>query len=163
MFPKVVCLTKLKDTLGGNSDLLMPNAEGFVIRRGSLVASKDRGVQPLWVQAHPFRGSEKLPGIGDGFLFEVVAKGEVTQHLEVSAVAGRLADVLNIAGADALLAGTDPVAGRFFLPGKPGLHRGHSAVDEQQRGIVLRNQRKAGQTKMTFALKKFQEHLPQLI
>ena len=41
----------------------------------------------------------------DGLVLEVIAEGEVAQHLEEGAVAGGLADVLDIAGADALLAG----------------------------------------------------------
>ena len=38
---------------------------------------------------------------------EVVAEGEVTQHLEECAVTGCLTDILDIAGTDALLASGD--------------------------------------------------------
>ena len=163
VLPEVVPLAELENTPGGDADVLIPDAEGLVVRRGGVAAGKDRGVQPLRVQAHPLRGGQKLPGPGDGLLFEIVAKGEVAQHLKVGAVAGGVADVLNVAGADALLTGADPAAGGLLLPGEPGLHGGHAAVDEQQGGVVLGDQGEAGQPEMALALKKFQEHLPQLV
>ena len=163
MLPEVVRLAKLEDTVLRNPDDLMPDAEGLVVGGGGLVAGEDRGVQPLRVQAHPLGAGEELPGVGDGFLFKIVPEGEVAQHLEVGAVAGGLADVLNVAGADALLTGAYPAAGGLLLPGEPGLHGGHAAVDQQQGGVVLRDQGEAGQTEMALALEKFQEHLPQLV
>ena len=99
----------------------------------------------------------------DGLVLEVIAKGEVAQHLKIGAVAGSMADVLNIAGTDALLAGGDPVTGRLLLAGEEGLHGRHTGVDQQQRRVILRDQGKAGQTQMVFGLKEVQEHFPQLI
>ena len=99
----------------------------------------------------------------NGFTLEVITEREVAQHLEISAVAGSLADVLNVAGTDALLAGADTAAGRGLLTGKVGLHGRHTGVDEQQAGIVLRDQGKAGQTQMVFGLKEAQEHLAQFV
>ena len=99
----------------------------------------------------------------DGVLFEVVPKGEIAQHLKVGAVAGSFADVLNVSGADALLAGADTMARGLLLPGEPGLHGGHAAVNQQQGRVILRDQGKAGQTQMALALKKGQEHLAQLV
>ena len=99
----------------------------------------------------------------DGLFLEVVTEREVAQHLKEGAVAGSVADVLNIAGTDALLAGGDPVTGRLLLAGKVGLHGCHAGVDQQQRGIVLGDQGKAGQTQMVFGLKEVQEHFPQLV
>ena len=122
-------------------------------------------VQPGLPQPYfsPHHLRQKLPGPGNGVLLEVVAEGEVAQHLKIGAVAGGLADVLNIAGTDALLTGAYPVAGGLLLPGEPGLHGGHAAVDEQQGGGVLGDQGEAGQAEMSLALKKRQEHLPQFI
>ena len=48
---------------------------------------------------------QELPGPVDGLALEVVAEAEVAQHLEERHVARGLADVLDVAGADALLAG----------------------------------------------------------
>ena len=78
-------------------------------------------------------------------------------------MAGSLADVLDIAGTDALLAGADTAAGRLHFTGEVGLHRGHAGVDQQQRRIVLGDQGKAGQAQMLLALEKAQEHLTQLV
>ena len=48
---------------------------------------------------------EYLKAPCNSFLLEVIAEGEVAQHLKIRAVAGLMADVFNVAGADALLAG----------------------------------------------------------
>ena len=163
VLPEVVLLAELEDALGGDADLLVPDAEGLVVGGGGFVAGEHGGVEPVGLQAHPLGGGQELPGPVDGVPLEVVAKGEVAQHLKVGAVAGGVADVLDIAGADALLAGGHPVAGRLLLPGEPGLHGRHAAVDEQQGGVVLGDQGEAGQAEMSLALKKRQEHLPQFI
>ena len=81
------------------------------------------------LQSDPLRAGQEFPRPGNGLLLEIVAEGEVAQHLKIGAVAVGMADVLNIAGADALLAGGDTVAGGLLLPGEPGLHGGHAGVD----------------------------------
>ncbi len=99
----------------------------------------------------------------DGLVLEIVTEREVAEHFKIGAVAGGVADVLNIAGTDALLAGGHAVARGLLLAGEERLHRCHTGVDEQQRSVVLRNQGKAGQAQMAFRLKKVQEHFPQLV
>ena len=99
----------------------------------------------------------------DGLPLEIIPKGEVAQHLKIGAVAGGMADVLDVAGADALLAGGHAAAGRLLLPGEPGLHGRHAGVDEQQGGVVLGNEGKAGQAQMALGLEKGKEHLAQLV
>ena len=74
-----------------------------------------------------------------------------------------LADVLNISGADTLLASADAVAWRLLLALEIWLHRRHAGVDEQQAGIILRDEREAWQTKVSLCLKKGEEHLSELI
>ena len=78
-------------------------------------------------------------------------------------VASGLADVLDIAGTDALLASADTAARRLNLALEVRLHGCHAGVDQQQGLIILRNQGKAGQTKMAFAFEVTQEHLAQFI
>ena len=163
VLPEVILLAKLEDALGGDADLLVPDAEGLIVGGSGLIAGKDGGVEALGVQTHPLLAGQKLPGPVDGLLLEVVTEGEVAQHLKVGAVAGGLADILNIAGADALLAGGHPVTGGLLLAGEEGLHGGHAGVDEQQAGVVLRNQGKAGQAQVSLGLKEGQEHLAQFI
>ena len=156
VLPEVVLLAEAEDPLGGDADVLVPDLKGLI------VVQVDGGVQPVLLQAYHL--GEELPAEGDGLLLEIVPKGEVSQHLKVGAVAVGLADVLDVAGADALLAGGDAVPGGLLLPGEPGLHGSHAGVDEQQALVIGRgDQGKAGQTQMTLAFKVAQEHLPQLV
>ena len=157
MLPEVVLLAEAEDPLGGDADLVVPDVPRFV------VAFKHRGIQAVGLQAHPLGAGQELPAPGDGLVLEVVAEGEVAQHLKIRAVAGGLAHVLDIAGADALLAGADAAAGRLLLALKPGLHGGHAGVDEQDGLVVLGHQRKAGQTQVALCLEELQEQLPQLV
>ena len=163
VFPEVVLLAELEDPLCGDAHHLVPDLIGLVVGGGGLVSGEDGGVEPLGLQPHPLRAGEELPAPGDGLPLEVVPEGEVAQHLEVGAVAGGLADVLNIAGADALLAGAHPVPRGLHLAGEVGLHGGHAAVDKQQAGVVLGNQGEAGEAEVVLGLKEFQEHLPQFV
>ncbi len=101
VLPEVVLLAEAEDALGGDADVLVPDFKGLV------VVQVNRGVEPVLLQADNL--GQKLPAVGDGVLFKVVAEGEVAQHLEVGAVAVGFADVFNVPGADALLAGADPV------------------------------------------------------
>ena len=87
-------------------------------------------------------------------MLEVIAEGEIAEHLKIGAVTRRLADVLNIARTDAFLAGRDTLAGRRDLAGKILLHRRHAGVDEQKAVVVLRDERKARQAQMPLALKE---------
>ena len=156
VLPEVILFAKAEDPVSGNANILVPDLKGLV------VIQIDRGVQAVLLQAHHF--GQKFPAVGNRIFFEIVAKGEVAQHLKIGAMAVRFTDIFNIAGADALLARGDPVPGRLLFPGKPGLHGGHAAVDQQQARVVgRRDQRKTGQPQMALALKVAQEHLPQLI
>ena len=78
-------------------------------------------------------------------------------------MAGGFADVLDVAGTDALLAGADPAAGRLLLALEVGLHGGHAGVDQQQGRVILGNQREAGQPQVALALKEAEKHFPQLV
>ena len=163
MLPEVVLLAELEDPILGDADFIPPDGEGLIVGGGGLVAGEHGGIQPVRLQTHPFGRGQELPGPVDRVPLEVVSEGEVAQHLEVGAVAGGLAHVLNVTGADALLTGADPAAGRLLLALEPRLHGGHAGVDEQDGLVVLRHQREAGQPQMTFGLEERQEHLPQLI
>ena len=155
VLPEVVRLAKAEDLFLGDADLLVPDVKGLVI------IQIHRGIQTVFLQTHYL--GQKLPAPCNGLVLEVIAEREIAQHLKIGAVAGSVAHIVNIAGADALLAGADPAAGRLFLSLEPGLHGGHSGVDEQDGFVILGYQRKAGQAQMVFALKVAQEHFPQLI
>ena len=114
--PVVVRLAHPLDPLGGHAGVLEPELLGFVV---------------LFVDGHPeaFRRQavaavvnargEQFPGELDGVFLEVVAEGEVAAHLEEGAVAGGLADFLDVAGADALLHAGGAVV-RRLPPGRSG-------------------------------------------
>ena len=163
MLPEVILLAEAEDAVFGDADHVAPDGKGLVVGRRGLVAREDGRIQAVGLEADPVGAGEEFPRPGNGFLLEVVAEGEVAQHLKIRAVAGRMADVFDIAGADALLTGGDAVARRLFLAGEPGLHGGHACVDEQDGFVVLRNEGKARQTQMAFGFEKLQVHLAQLI
>ena len=163
MLPEVVFLAELEDAVLGDADLLVPDAERLVVGGRGLVAGEDRGIQAVGVKTHPLGAREEFPRPVDRLGLEIVAEREVAEHFKVRAVAGGVADVFNVAGADALLAGGHAVARRLLLTGEERLHRRHAGVDEQQRRVVLRDQGKAGQAQVAFRLKEMQEHFPQLI
>ena len=157
VLPEVVLLAEAEDLLGGDADLVVPDVPRLVI------VQIDGGVQAVRLQAHPLGAGQELPGPGDGLMLEVIAEGEVAQHLKIGTVAGGVAHVVDIAGADALLTGADTMTGGLLLALEPGLHGGHTGVDQQDGFVVLGYQREAGQAQMAFRLEELQEHLPQLI
>ena len=91
---------------------------------------------------------------------KVIAEGEVAQHFKIGAVAVGVAHVLDVAGADALLAGGHPLAGGastspvkyFFMGAMPELMSSRLLSS-------LGNQRKAGQAQVLLALKILQKFL----
>ena len=157
MLPEVIVLAEAGDAALGDANLVAPDVERLVVL---FIHGR---VQPLGVEADPVRARQKLPRPGDGFMLEVVAEGEVAEHLKIRAVARGLADVFNVAGADALLAGADAVARRLLVALEVGLHRRHAGVDEQQARIILRDEREARQAQVPLRLEKAQEHLAQFI
>lgn len=58
----------------------------------------------------------------DGLLLEVVAEGEVPEHLEEGAVTRGLAHLLDVEGAHALLVAGHAVAWRGLLPMRYGMN-----------------------------------------
>src|SRR3546814_8925486 len=68
------------------------------------------------------------------------------QHLEESMVTGRVADIVEVvvlaAGADAFLARGRGRIGARLQTGEDVLERDHAGVDEHQRRIVVRHQRR---------------------
>ncbi len=103
--PVVVLHAAALDALFGHSYLVAPDRECFV------VVEVDGGPQARGIDAVSAvldRTCQQLPGVGDGFLLEVVTEGEVARHLEEGVVAGGDADLFDVQGADALLHGRRP-------------------------------------------------------
>ena len=121
MLPEIIFLAEPENPFCGDSNLLIPDAERFI------VIQINRRIQPVRLQPDDFR--QKLPGPVDGFILEVVTEGEVAQHFKKGTVTRGLSDVFDITGADTLLAGTNPPSGGDFLSGKIRLQRSHTGVD----------------------------------
>ena len=71
----------------------------------------------------------------DRLALEVVAEAEVAQHLEERVVKGRAADVVDVAGAEALLAGRGPGELELHLAQELVLELVHPGRREQHRRI----------------------------
>ena len=106
--PEIVVLAHAGDPVGGNLDLVVPDVVRLV------VVEIDGDRQPVGGDLE--HAAEELPGPVDRLALEVVAEAEIAQHLEEGLVERRLADVLDVAGAEALLAGGRPREAR----GRPG-------------------------------------------
>ncbi len=138
--PEVVRRPELRDALG--RQVPPPELPGLIVARHAGLALEDRRVQPV---------DRELPDLGqqaprqvDRLFLEVVAEGEVAEHLEERVMAQRGADVLEIvvlaADPHALLrAGRTPVVAPV-LAEKHVLELVHSGVGEQQRRVVAGHQ-----------------------
>ena len=157
VLPEVILLAEAEDALCGDTDLLVPDLPCLV------VIDINGRVQSVGVYADPLGTGEELPAVCNSFLLEIIAEGEVSEHFKISAVSCGLTDILDITGADALLAGADTLAGRYGFALEIGLHGCHAGVYEQKTCVVMRYQREAGQTLVTLAFKKREEHLSKFV
>ena len=102
--------------------------------RGVLVLRMDADHQPVARQGQILR--DEPPGQFDRAFLEVVAKGEIAEHLEEGLVATGVTDVVQVVvlatGADALLRRRHPGCRRGLGAGEDVLERHHAGVDEQQ-------------------------------
>ena len=89
---------------------------------------------------------DQLPRQRDRPLLEVVAEGEVAEHLEEGVVPRGVADVVEVvvlaAGAHALLRGGRARVGARLLAGEDVLELHHAGVGEHQGRVVARHQRR---------------------
>ena len=155
MLPEVVFLAKTDHVAGINAHFIDPDIPSLIV----LFIHRD--VQQVSGDLQHL--GQELPGPGSGFPFEIVLEAEIAQHFKIGTVTGSNANPLDIRRTDALLAGGHPVTGRLLLAEEPLLHGGHTAVDQQQAVVVLRNQRKAAQAQMALALKKAQVLFTQFV
>jgi len=151
--PEIVLLAEAVDAVRGQSGHLLPQAEGLV------VILVDRGVQTRLVQADHF--GEKRPGETDGVFLEVVAEGEVAEHLEEGVMPGGTADVFQVvvlaAHTQAFLGGGGPLVPGLVLAQKDLLELDHAGVGEKQRGVLARDERRRRHYLMAVLSKKLQK------
>src|SRR5205085_4735511 len=132
--PEVVRAAEVDDPIVRHPDRV-PALDGLLIRPEPelLVAAEDRHPDALRIEPEVARG--QLPGELDRLLLEVVAEGEVAQHLEEGQVSSRLPDLLDVRGSEALLAGREPRIRRWLLAAEIGLEGLHSSGGEQHRRV----------------------------
>ena len=137
--PVVVEQAAALDALVGQAGDLLPEAARLV------VGVQHRDPDRLGVEAEAAvsdRAGDEGPGVRDRAGLEVVAEREVAVHLEERAVAGGLADLLDVLRAYALLDARGGVPRRGLLAEEVGLERHHAGVDEQQVGVVEQQRRR---------------------
>ena len=145
-FPEIVFDVTVDDVDGGIEsgffEEAFPEIVGFLVEfRGVAFGWRiDGGIEPVGGEAPAF--DDEFPGPGDGFFFEVVAEGPVSEHFEKGVVVGVVADILEVvvfaAGADALLgigcAGR--IVGSLFGAEEVGHELVHPGIGEEEaRGL----------------------------
>jgi len=88
---------------------------------------------------------QELPGKGNGLFLEVIAKGEVPEHLEEGVMPGGVAYIFEVvvftAGTHALLARSRPLVRTLLLPEKDLLELHHTGIGEKKGWVICRHQR----------------------
>ena len=109
----------------------------------------------------------QFPGEVDGVGLEVVAEGEVAQHLEEGVMAAGVADVLEVvvlaAGADAFLRAGGARVVALFQAQEDVLELVHARVGEQQRGVVGGHERRAADDAVASFGKKVEKALSDFV
>ena len=99
---------------------------------------------------------DQLPGELDRLFLEIVAEGEVAEHLEEGVMPGGIADIVEIvvlaAGAHALLRGRRTRKRRLRSTGEIVLELDHAGVGEHQRRVVARHERARRHQRMAVLL-----------
>ena len=142
--PEVVL--HLDDVVLREARLGLPDLDGLRVVR------VDRDPELVLRQLDDFR--QELPCPGNGLALEVIAEREVAEHLEERLMARRAADVLDITRADAALARRHARAGRLHLAREERLQRSHAGADQEERRVILRDQRETRQAQMAFLFRK---------
>ncbi len=104
----------------------------------------DADAQPRRIDAEPVLPRDELPREPDGVALEVVAEGEVPQHLEEGVVPVGVSHLLEVvvlpAGAHALLRRGGAAVVAVLDPEEGALELHHPRVSEQEGGIVGRDE-----------------------
>jgi hypothetical protein len=126
---------------------------------GLLVVGID-GDQQLVPGEAEFLGHQ-VPGELDGAVLEIIAEGEIAEHLEESVVARGVADILQVvvlaAGAHAFLRGRGARVAALLGASEDVLELHHAGIGEEQRRIVARHQRARRHDLMAVAREIIQE------
>ncbi len=135
--PEVVLAAEADDALVRDADPA-PDLDRLLVGAEPelLVAAEDGHPDPLRV--HPEALGRELPAPGDRLLLEVVAEAPVAEHLEEGEVAGGVADLLDVGGAEALLHVGEARRRRLLAAEEVGLEGLHAGGGQQHRRVVRR-------------------------
>ena len=105
---------------------------------------------------------QELPGPVDRLALEIVAEAEVPQHLEERLVERGLADVFDVAGAQAFLAGRGPLEVGIAQPHELFLELVHAGGREQH-GRVVGHQHVAGPADAALGREEIEERFAKFV
>ena len=149
--PEILFGPELFYLVGGHADLVLPDIQ----RLGVVLV--DRDPQVLGVDLED--GRHVLPGPLDGLLLKVVAEGEIAQHLKERMVVGGGPDLVQVAGAETLLAARGPHHVR--LPAEEVvLELVHPRRGEEHGRVVRGHERVARHTGVPLGGEEIEEAVP---
>ena len=135
--PEIVRGRDADDLRLGQAGDLPPEIERLI------VLGKDGDEELVLGQAELL--GDQLPGELDRDVLEIVAEGEVAEHLEEGVVPGGVADIVEVivlaAGAHAFLRRDGARIGPLLDAGEDVLELHHAGVGEHQRRVVARHER----------------------
>src|SRR5262249_26120642 len=157
--PEVLALAEPQDPLLRQP--LLPEQRGLVVLR------VDRRPEALRIEAVALLPvGQELPGEGDGVLLEVIAEGEVAEHLEEGVVAARVADVVEVVvlapGPHALLRACRPRVVPLLAAREDVLELVHPRVGEEERRVPGRNERGRRHAAVPSLLEVLEKSFPDL-
>ena len=151
--PEIILGGDTDDAVFGQSGDLLPQIEGLIV-----VMIDGRG-QPVGIETPFFR--QQCPGMIDRLFLEVITEAEIAEHLEECVMPRSVTDIVEIvmltARADAFLRRDGGRIRARFEAGEDVLERHHARIDEHQRRIVVRHQRRARHAGMADALEIFEK------
>ena len=134
--PEVVLLAQAQDAVLPQPRHLLPEREGVVVVREH--GRREAGRRQAEV------AGQQLPAERHGIRLEVVAEGEVAEHLEERMVARRAADILEVivlaARPDAFLGGGRPDVVAPLLAEEHALELHHARIGEEQCRVLTRDE-----------------------
>ena len=146
--PEVFVFVEVLQFFGRKFDFFEPNFRGFMV-----VFIDGRG-EHRRVDPEPFLVGQELPSPVDRFALEVVAEAEVPEHFEEGVVERGASDVVDVAGAEALLAGRGAGVVELATPEKVVFELVHPGRREENRRVPTRNEDVARTANATFGFKE---------
>ena len=138
---------------------LAPQVEGLIV--------VDIDGRDQLLRRQPELLGDELPGEFNRLFLEVIAKGEVAEHLEEGVMPGGVADIVEIvvlaARAHALLRGRGAWKGRLHAAGEIVLERHHAGIGEHQCRIVARHQRARRNRRVAVLLEEAKKMGPDVV